>query len=275
MNNEQTHPTEAILKSFLKYQLCLMRIAFGDFKWWVDFIIASVIAALSTAAQVYWQIVPANQRRAYWFSVLGPYALIFGLHLAWKRFVAPWKLDNNRQTKIGAQAEALELNEARVQELAKWPVDHPTIRFLEWAQNPQQNSYNQRGFLLKNDGGAALEVRVEEFAVGSQKWGGESLSGIGREETKFALVWWAAGNPFQKFDLLSSVQNQTASQTGFLLAPDMSVSVSVIYRDAHDNWYRSQADLTYIRSQYRLHFGSTRIEKLPNAPSQPLTFPLR
>ncbi len=182
-----------------------------------------------------------------------------------------WRLDADRANELSKSEKVLEQAQEKIQGLT-WPTDHPTITFEKWTEDPQQNAYKQRGFLLKNEGGPALEVRIEEFAVGTQRWGGKNLSRVGRSETAFALIWWIGGNQFEKFDLLSSMRGQAGP--GGILAPDESVRVSAVYRDAHNNWYRSQADLTYIRSQDQLRFEPTTIEKVPDAPPQRLVFQL-
>jgi hypothetical protein len=52
---------------------------------------------------------------------------------------------------------------------------------------------------------------------------------------------------------------------GSMYRPDFSVPVSVTYRDAQNNWYRSSAKLTYIRSQGRLEFGASAQETCKRA----------
>ena len=88
------------MNSFRKYQLCLLKITFHDFEWVRDFIISTVIAAVTTAIQIHWQIISSDQRRVYWISVVGPYILVLGAHLAWKRFTASWKLYTKQEDLI-------------------------------------------------------------------------------------------------------------------------------------------------------------------------------
>jgi hypothetical protein len=219
-------------------------------------VIPPVVARLLYKNSVDWQFIRLT---------LYLYGIVFGAYLVLHFVRTPWKLDTERQQESSASQVALKESQAKIEELA-WPLDHPIIRFVAWGENPTQNPFNQRGFLLRNSGGVSLEVRVEEFKVGTNAWTGSIVPGIERDETQFALVWMGSGNPFEKFDLLLAMQNQ-AGPAG-LYAPDLSVPVSVVYRDARNNWYRGRADLTFIRSQHQLNFGPTTCEKLPVPPQQ-------
>lgn len=149
------------MSAFLKYQLCLLRITFNDFrKWWLDLIIATVIAALTTGIQLHWNIIPANQSRPYWFSVLGPYVLTFGIHIAWRRFLAPWKKDGERQKEIDTQKAELAAKDAEIAtyrtSLAKVERklhdSRPQLNVLVMADEARKWNEGQRPFGIQNSG---------------------------------------------------------------------------------------------------------------------------
>jgi hypothetical protein len=115
-----------VMSSFLKYQLCLLRVTLRDFKWVRDLLISTAIAAISTAIQYHWHLIGADHRRAYWISVVGPYAVVLGVHVAWKRFTASWKV---HKKQVGAIADKdLEIAAFREKSVPRFRVSEVIAR---------------------------------------------------------------------------------------------------------------------------------------------------
>jgi hypothetical protein len=148
----------------------------------------------------------------------------------------------------------------RIQEL-EWPDNHPVIRVVGWGDNPVPNGYYQKGFFLANSGPIALEVRIEDFMVGTHKWSSRIVAGIDSDREAFALAWKTDIGLLNKFDLLAEMQSNNPHSTS-IHSPDFSIPINLIFRDSRNLWYRGRAEVTYIRSQHAIDVGPTVIEKL-------------
>jgi hypothetical protein len=195
------------------------------------------------------------------------YGVVLGIYLISHILRTPWRLDLARQSEVEAINAVLEernseiaKKKAQIEEL-NWPSDRPVVQFVNWGDNPEPNNFNQSGFFLVNTGGACLEVQIQDFKVGNQPWGGEKVSGITPNETRFLLVWNGQGNPFNRFDLLRSMK-EASTKINAIYQPDFSVPVSALFRDSKNLWYRAKTQLTYIHSQNRLRFEPTTIERV-------------
>jgi hypothetical protein len=169
------------------------------------------------------------------FAFVGFSAWLVGAYSAWS--------DEHRR---------LEQAQNKIEELT-WPDDRPVIRFIRWSKNP--NGSVQRGFFLANSGGVALEARVEDFKIGSDEWTSNPVPGIDGGQEAFAAVWKVKEKQFTRFDLKTDMTDTLT------YGPDLAVPVSVVYRDARSLWYRGRSKLTFIKTQDRLEFGPTIIEK--------------
>jgi hypothetical protein len=164
----------------------------------------------------------------------------------------------------------------------------PLVCFERWGEIPSDDSralqlpdvspgehhFAQHGFYLVNDGDPAHEITVEAFEIEpSVVTASATIRRIERDGKGFALVG-LAGFPshmfeIRKWDLIGAMAKTSKDKYGgALFSPDFSVTVSAIYRDADERWYRSTARLTYIRTQRRLEFGpTTRLEMAPTSSS--------
>lgn len=120
----------------------------------------------------------------------------------------------------------------RIQEL-EWPDNHPVIRVVRWGDNPVPNGYYQKGFFLANSGPIALEVRVEDFMVGTHKWSSRVVAGIDSGREAFALAWKTDTGLLNKFDLLIEMQSNNPHSTS-IHSPDFSIPISIIFRDSRN-----------------------------------------
>jgi hypothetical protein len=155
---------------------------------------------------------------------------------------------------------------------------NPQLCFVRWGEIPgthpearlkpqwfQAGGALQSGFYLANDGGAAHEITVESFEIDSSVLAqSKPLARIKERGEGFALVWLEGSD--DNWDLLGAMAKASdAKYGGSMYRPDFSVPVNVTYRDAENNWYRSSAKLTYIRSQGRLEFGASAHETCKRA----------
>jgi hypothetical protein len=145
----------------------------------------------------------------------------------------------------------------------------PKLSLTEWGPIPDDHihgvSVGQTGFKIVNDGtGAAYDITIEDFDVGigvSAK--SKTLSRVeGGRGTAYAFVWLDGYSSLaidtRKWDLLGAMKQAALAGGEGLYRPDYSVPVSVIYRDSSDNWSRTFAPLTFIRSQNCLEIGAPR-----------------
>jgi hypothetical protein len=119
----------------------------------------------------------------------------------------------------------------------------------------------QRGFYLANDGGAAHEITVESFEIGrSVRANSKMLARIEANGRGFALVWLEDYPPSacrDKWDLLGAMHNASLGTPDPMDMQDYGVTVSVVYRDSAEIWYRSSAEMNFIRSRLSIEFGPT------------------
>ena len=146
--------THSVPPSYWRYQARLWHFVFQDFKWVIDLIIATAIAAFTAWVQVHWGLIPANQKELFGFSIAAPYIVVFLIHILWKRLVAPWKLDAERDREISGLNTTIKEKDQKIADL-EWPSDRPIIQFVEWGDNPKPNNFDQCGFFLMNMEGLA------------------------------------------------------------------------------------------------------------------------
>jgi hypothetical protein len=158
------------------------------------------------------------------------------------------------------------------------PAIRPRLCFQSWGQIPKddprarpsfinsqgKSKYWQRGFYLINDGTPAHAIQVEPFEIEPGRWASDQVARIEEKGKGFALVWLEALSQWpkpEKFDLLEAMAGAYKRKYGNqIYAPDYSVRVSVLYRNAGEDWYRSSADMRYIQSRRRIEFGPTTHE---------------
>jgi hypothetical protein len=150
---------------------------------------------------------------------------------------------------------------------ARGSANRPEICFEKWGEIPIDDPLavspvRQRGFYLVNDGGAAHEITVESFEIGpSARAKSKILARIEAKGKGFALVWLEDYPPSScrdKWDLLGAVHKASLGTHGHPMdMQDYSVTVSVVYRNAAEIWFRSSAEMKFIRSSLSIEFGPT------------------
>lgn len=243
------------MNSFLKYQLCLLKVTFWNFKWGRDLLISTAIAAVTTAIQTRWNFIAPGHARGYWISVLAPYVIVLGAHVGWKRFIASWKVHDAQKRVIADKDSEITAKEAKIAEHASvikklsQPPDRPQLSFVRISQ---PNQGYQSGFFLKNHGGVAVEISVERFTLKRVWINGNTLSEIGSNAEGLASVWPEAS----KSDQFSLDNLLEMAQAELPLGQPLIVSLSVIYRDFENRWYRTECGLRFFN--HKSEFGPSR-----------------
>jgi hypothetical protein len=166
----------------------------------------------------------------------------------------------------------------KVEELT-WPDNRPMLSFDHWgriepkflAPDSQNNPslLAQYGFYVKNDGGVALEVAIQQFRITS-----ELLAVAGKtprveaHSDGFVPVWIDNEVPLSMWCLdiaLEKEFNQRRPDLASVLKDDSYLlPISVTYRDFNNNWYITYADLRYVCDLWypnRIEFTAPRQER--------------
>jgi hypothetical protein len=158
------------------------------------------------------------------------------------------------------ERKARNVAEQRVQEL-ELPTDRPKLSFKSWGQVRQEflppgvvqdkpALLFQHGFYLANDGGAALEVTVKEFSVGSRTAYGSTVARIEGGAVGFSPIMIKnelMGRHALDLALGVAWAEKVNSKEVQYVDP-LVILVSVDYRDFNDVWYRTSSELV---STYR------------------------
>lgn len=225
-------------------------------------VIGVVIAVLILVLQIHYGVIPSNNLHGRVFSILLPYVGILFAFLLFHLARIPWLISNEHREEfesVTVKLSASEHNNALLQEhLSKrnWPEKRPRITLDRWGQQvgPHGVLRPESGFYLTNHGDTALEVVLEDFNLGSDKWVGDRLSSIEGQQKGFMKVertTFVYGDA-QRWNLLD----------GFRVARKNEQRVRIRYRDFNNNWYRSTAMLTCAPNFGSIEVGATTQEPL-------------
>jgi len=224
----------------------------------------------SLLLQARWTLITVQDWRAHWgrwvLSIAIPYIAIVVPHLVWRFVEARWRVYQELEARYRSETDSLtaslaasEQNSALLREhLSKrnWPENRPRITFDRWGQQAGPNGVlrQEAGFYLTNHGETALEITLESFTLGPDKWEGEQLSSIESKQKGFMKVertTFVYGN-MQRWNLLD----------GFAVAKKHEQKVRVRYRDFNNSWYRSTAVLKCAPNFGSVEVGPTTQEPL-------------
>ena len=241
---------------------------FHPFSWGRDLVIATAIAFLSLYIQAKKSLIPDWREHWEWWilSYLIPYAGFLLLHIAYRFVEAPWRLQQELEMEhsiirntLATKLTVVEQQNALLQEhLSKrnFPENRPRITVDRWGQQvtPTGVLRPEAGFYLTNHGETALEVILEDFTLGPEKWVGEKLSSIEGRQKGFMKVERVTFvyEDAQRWNLLD----------GFRVARKNEQRVRVRYRDFNNNWYRSTATLTCAPNFGSIELGASTQEPL-------------
>jgi len=119
--------------------LLLLR-AFKDFKVVRDMAIGAIIAVITLALQVWWELIPLvdwQKHRSQWIaSFVIPFFVILGGHVLWRLFSAPWRVHQDQESAFRA---AIQEKEYKIQKQAieNEEVNKRLQEVLEKAEGPK------------------------------------------------------------------------------------------------------------------------------------------
>lgn len=162
-----------------------------------------------------------------------------------------------------------------------WPADRPQISFHAWAERqlqfmpPGTNDpvlLAQKGFYLANDGGAALEITVENFRLNKELVVlGGTIPRIEGKTEGFVPVWIKDEVPLSKWELEIALERAWKHKVdcGEIGTTDdrLQVPVSVVYRDYNQLWYRTRAQILFthrLLGPNWVQFSASTQERLGN-----------
>lgn len=144
---------------------------------------------------------------------------------------------------------------------------YPQLSITKWMPIPENHALagrGQTGFEIVNDGGAvAYDASVETFEVeDGVVIKSAVIERIEANGTSFAIAWidGYGRSPVDstKWKLLDAMRRASSRSGVAAYQPNYTRTVSIVYRDAEEHWFRSFAPLNFIPSQNRLTLGSTR-----------------
>lgn len=245
--------------------LCLSEAAKGT--WGRADAITSIVGAVIGALLHYvprWEQVVTHSLWAIPFLSLAAVSLF-------RLVMSPYWVYRHAKVRASEREQELEKilkhNDAEIAELT-YPEDRPKISFAGWGGPLSSEDAERKGFYLNNDGGAALEVQVERFYVGSQFTAvGSTVSRVDNKRPGFAPVWLEDEPQLTKWALDTALQItlKTKIECGELKdSQPLVIPMSVVYRDFNDLWYRSVGGLIFTDGKIgfmavqQKRFGRTR-----------------
>jgi len=187
-------------------------------------------------------------------------------------FIAFFRAWNDQANAVEITKAANSALLAKIGEL-EWPPDRPKVGFSEWGTvRPEDLPEGhhpammwQHGFWLSNDGGPALEVRVEDFSVGIRQAKSRIIPRIEGHSRGFALIWLEGINPVLKFELgaiLMQAVDAEINQGKMRYGQEYRILLRATYRDFNDVWYSSEAEMIFHHHLGRLEFSSVFQKRL-------------
>ncbi len=217
---------------------------------------------------------------------------IFVLYLA---FRAPWLLDDDRQGEMDAAKEGWatkraeleaatsatkELLEAEIKsakdkiEQLTWPPDRPQVMIAKWGTQKEQEEgkwSDSEGFYVTNSGRKALDVKLDRFLINGepQKWGqGMRATTVEKGGEGFIPILVESDGtdlgPFGRRALMPHLERAHGywCQTRSEYEREYKISISLIYHDFDDLYFRTWQDMIFDHYGRTLRFESFRQEKL-------------
>ena len=257
--SENSNPT-----GFWRYFGTVIRRAFTPFAWTRDLWVAAVIAAISLFVQARKGLIPDwKEHWQLWIlSYAIPYVGLTILHSLYRFAEAPWRVHQELESKhskeqgtVAGQLTASQNDNAALREhISKqtWPERRPQITFDTWGQRQVRGAATpEMGFYLTNHGDVALELIIQPFSIGGQRWTSNSLASIEAGQKSFVIVWPDGLSPEKGLSCWTA-QSENSRET---------LQVTMRYRDFNNNWYRTTAPMTILGLRYA-HLGASTQEKL-------------
>ena len=236
-----------------------------EIRLWMSAVISAWYGWVGASATA--GMISFGQSMKWWQSPKSAYIAIIVTGFIISVFQA-WVLEHRRANVLAKKAEEL-----------TWPNDRPKISFDHWgriepkflATGSQNNPLllAQYGFYLKNDGGVALEVAVQQFRITHELLAvAGNTPRVEAHNEGFVAVWIDNEVPLSMWGLDIALEkgfNQRRPDLASVLKGDTYLlPISVTYRDFNNNWYITRADLRYVCDLWypnRIEFTAPRQER--------------
>jgi hypothetical protein len=104
-------------KSFLAYIRLVRTHMLQEFNWPRDMLIATAIAGSTAWLQIHYRLVDPTQSKAFWLTVLAPYAVVLWIHLAIRAIVAPYRLHRAKEKQLLEMTAERDRQTTKLQEI--------------------------------------------------------------------------------------------------------------------------------------------------------------
>jgi hypothetical protein len=144
----------------------------------------------------------------------------------------------------------------RVVERLTKAEDSPRIRIVQWHwfENEKQGP---AGFVLLNSGVDAYDFRLNDFIIGKRLFTSEGISTVrGHVGIGGTLPVWVkdAGTRFHNLEHVCYLEFRGSDR------PENVVSLTMVYRDHRELWYRTTQSLNHSMATRTVSLGSPHYE---------------
>ena len=135
--------------------------ALKNFAWGRDLSISTAIALLGACVQVWGKMIPQHDRKVFVLSIVAPYVLFLGIHLAMRFASAPWKVHQEREIEL--KKAIIKIQDELEAEKAK---ERSPKLFLEYSSMIASSNVDvHSGLVLKNSGETAFNIKLDAEIV--------------------------------------------------------------------------------------------------------------
>ncbi len=178
----------------------------------------------------------------------------------------------DRKAAEGILTHRIAEKEAEIERLTaekselEWPANRPKITFRGWGNVRLEDlpeDHNpamlfQKGFYLNNDGGVALEIKIDDFLVGETAATSKTISRIEGSSQGFTPIWMETSSLVFRWDLLTALGTAAVAEIDFhkmKWGEEYRIPLRATYRDFSNIWYSSEAPLIFYHKYSRIEFG--------------------
>jgi hypothetical protein len=185
--------------------------------------------------------------QTFWLGTLVIIFFCFGAFIAWRK-----------------ESQKVDDRDAQIERISK-PDRCPVVRISLWGEG-REGPLNS-GFYLQSEGETAEEIRLEDFEIEPSVIATSRVlpTVIGHQiGTGYIPVWIKGDVTASKWDLKGTFQRASDARDGRSLhgRPDYTVTVTIVYRDHNDFWYRTNQEIIYVPARFDFEFGPITHKKL-------------
>jgi len=224
-----------------------------------EHVIGILLAVGILVSQYKYGLIRPGEIRANLLSIAWPYALLVCVIVLRHLLRAPYELDRKWQIEREDTERKLAEKDAAIEQLT-WPSDRPKLSCKSWGRRPDDfdpPTLDQRGFILANDGGTALEITIEPFLIGSDFSAfGSTVARIESGTEGFAPVCLAGEPRLTRWGLDTALNLTLRARIHKQEQPydqPLVILISIIYRDFNDLWYCTKQGLIFTEESGSLN----------------------